>query len=273
MESSTGKRVAVAVGVSAAVAALAVYLFRDDGLDSQTDGRNSSKASDFLRRISTPADSRVLQLAEDEVWLLLRQVASAQEDMKRQVPLLVEQVRQQPRATLQDVCAMVKRAMPSDPLEMHGLTLHDFEHVLRSCDCYASLEAERARLLRPSMETPWQRHARRPDRPPERLPQDAVCLTAKDVLDIHEYLLSELQKLLEQFTASRLYTDEQWHSAQTVTVAVQVMLAARRLERYGASSEDVERAIALHREELGESTRFRELGQLMQVDLTFLMRL
>merc|ERR1719436_1411331 len=91
---------------------------------------------------------------------------------------------------------------------------------------------------------------------------------AKRVIEVHCFMLEELEKVVRYFHTIR---NKEQYDMKTVTLAAQAVVGAKVEQKYGLTSEDIERAVFQHHTTLATDQEFASVNMKMQSTMAQLM--
>lgn len=170
---------------------------------------------------------------------ILQEVLESQKSTEDILLKLIADLRAAP-LSFEDAYRRVQRAAPSDPLEKHGLSAIEFDALV---DQYQNDQVVRdcvAKIM--GMPTPA-----------SKTPEAVQQITVKQVIDIHTFMLSELEALLGAY-------DAKVHNSKVAVVAAQALVGARIEEKFKVTSKDLEGAVFMHHTMLATDADFTRLS-------------
>ena len=227
----------VVIGASAAVAAAALiaYLFRKET------GKSGVK-----KHLS--AD----EISKTQLLRILDEIHVAHEKMRVVTKKLSASILAS-KLNFEQTYQKVIESQPEDPLEKYGLSMIDFDRLLER-EQYDPEVRQRLTKLMAS---------------PDPATLDSTRdLSLAQVLDIHRFILKELQNVLKDVASlSGSY------ESKTVMIAAQAIVGAHVEGKFGASGDDVEVATSKLSMPLSGNAEFNSLNLQIQQVMTELMTL
>mmetsp|Transcript_84698 Transcript_84698/g.203060 ORF Transcript_84698/g.203060 Transcript_84698/m.203060 type:complete len:252 (+) Transcript_84698:71-826(+) len=228
-------KIALAAGGIAAAAVL-LYLFKarkhaGSFEDASKEGKKKEKAVESE------------DAAKEKLKDILKEMSKSHEQMKAFIKDLTQELRAKPMS-LVDTCARVRQVQPEDPLERHGLKMMDFDKLLERHQQDNEVRDAIAKIM--SAPTPNSTASER-----------IQAISVKDVIDVHKFMLQELEALIEEY--NRL-PDTKDLDARTVTIAAQAIVGARFEEEFNITSEDIESAVLTYHANLATDQDFAQVN-------------
>merc|ERR1719160_1362780 len=93
-------------------------------------------------------------------------------------------------------------------------------------------------------------------------------ISVKTVIDVHTFMLEELEKMLKYFNGIK---DQSSYDMKTVTIAAQALVGAKVEERFSITSEDIENAVLMHHTQLATDKEFANINIKIQNTMGKLM--
>lgn len=224
------QKVLIAAGGAAAVGSL-LYCLCSDGPETEEAGL-------------APA-------GRDTAIEILQEMVAAQSRVKDSMKVLSRELAEEPALTFEQIYAKVRAAEPADPLEARGMTPRDLESLLQSCHADPLVQRAMHELTAPLVgETAGEGSGGK-----------ARTMTLEEIVEVHAFMLEELQKFAENF---RGRSDRGSFSTKTVVVAAQAVLDSKTSAKFGVTSEDLGAAVMGKQDELKTSERFMSIHMQMQ---------
>jgi len=156
--------------------------------------------------------------------------------------------------SFEDTYERVRRVQPEDPLERHNVSMQDFDLILERFQHDSAVREAVTQIMgAPAASTSISAKV-------QQVPKDTL-------LRIHEYMLTELKKLVEYFDT----LDKKNYEMKTVTIAAQAVVGAKVEEEFGLTSDDIESAVLLHHHVLTADAEFARINTQMQLAMSHLM--
>merc|ERR1712217_1442 len=142
----------------------------------------------------------------------------------------------------------IKAVEPEDSLEKHRLSVADFDQLLREYGSDPQIK-EGVRRMMGVQNT--------------KVDADKVVLPVAKVIDVHAYMLEELNDLVTTVDALKKQVPREHYNMKTVTLAVQAIIDAKVEEKFSVKSGEVELAVIRHHGELAPDQKFANLSKQM----------
>jgi hypothetical protein len=235
MDSSSAiYKVAIATGVTLAVAALATYLFR----------KESGKSASSKKVLS--AD----EISKAQLLRILEEIHVAHEKMRLVTKKLSAAILAS-KLNFEQTYQRVIESQPEDPLEKYGLSMMDFDRLLEREQYDPEVRESLSKLMAS----------------PEPASLDSTKdLSLAQVLEIHRFILTELQTIVKDVSSLSGSYD-----SKTVMIAAQAIVGAHVEGKFGASGDDVEVATSKLSMPLSGNAEFNSLNLQIQQVMTELM--
>lgn len=235
------KGVLMAAG-AAGVAGVLYYLLREETEAKQLPAEDSGKE----RTVSADEDDLTF------VQTLLGEIVESQEKMKTHMKELTRELLTK-KLDFEQTYERVQRVQPDDPLERRGVAMSTFDQLLSKHQSNEKVREGIARIM---------------GQPPMQSGGGAPKASAQKVIEVHRFMLEELQKVVTHFKSVR----DKVFEVKTVTLAAQAVVGAKVEERFGLTSDDIESAVILHHEVLAQDKEFESLNLKMQQAMAELMQ-
>jgi len=232
----------VVAGGAAASGALLYYLLRSDYAEAEPKESKRERGK-----------VNVDDLTKNDVLEILTEVTKSQDALKSVIKDLTQELIKN-QLTLEQTYAKIKVSQPEDPLESYGISMNDFDVLLEKhqndptvIDAINRIMGSPSNML---------------------LNQKVQGVNRKTIVQIHEFMLIELKKLVEdiQKNPDRLSLD-----ARTLTMAAQVFIGARVETKFGLTSDEIESAVLYNHTGLANDPEFARLNVQMQATMSQLM--
>lgn len=242
------KRILLYAGGAAGAAAALYYLLREEPeTGSRGALREEAEASKDKKKL------RVENVTKEEVQEILGSIIESQEKMRAHMKALTKELLEK-QMSFEQAYARVREVQPEDPLERHGLSMTDFDQLLNRHQSDPQVRQGIVRIMGV------------PDAPPAG--EKISDVPASKTVEVHSYMLQELQKLLQHFHTVK---NKESYDVKTVTFAAQAVIGAKVEEKYGLTSEDIERAVVAHHTALATDQEFASINMKMQQTMAQLM--
>jgi len=156
--------------------------------------------------------------------------------------------------TLDQTYDRIKVSQPVDPLERYGISMSDFDLLLerhqqdqRVIDAINRIMGSPSNML---------------------INQKIQTISRKTIVQIHEFMLAELKKLVEEV---QKHPDRSSLDARTLTMAAQVFIGAKVESKFGLTSDEVESAVLFNHGVLSSDPEFARINVQMQATMSQLM--
>ena len=234
MDSSSAiYKVVIGASVAVATAALIAYLFR----------KESGKSA--IRK-SLTAD----EISKSQLLLILEEIHIAHEKMRVVTKKLSAAILAS-KLNFEQTYQRVIESQPEDPLEKYGLSMMDFDRLLEREQYDPEVRQSLTKLMAA---------------PEAASLQSSKDLSLAQVLDIHRFILSELQSIVKEVSSLSGSYD-----SKTVMIAAQAIVGAHVEGKFGATGDDVEVATSKLSMPLSGNSEFNNLNLQIQQVMTELM--
>jgi hypothetical protein len=136
---------------------------------------------------------------------------------------------------------------PEDPLERYGLSMNDFDQLLSKYQSDPEVRNGIAKIMGV------------PDS--DRGNDKTSTAKASRVVEVHCFMEEELSKVVKYFNK---LNNKDSYDVKLVTLAAQAIVGAKVEERFGWTSEDIERVVLKNHEELAKDQEFAKVNQKMR---------
>lgn len=242
------KKLLLYAGGAAGAAATLYYLLRED-TETSTRSVLLPEERDEQKKLR-PED-----VTKEQVQRILSEIVESQEIVRAEMKQITKELLQQPMS-FDVVYQRMNQVKPPDPLERFGLSTMEFDDLLTPYHKDPQIREGIARIMGSTTAT-----GDGVEGPPVSL---------KKVVEVHEFMLEELKKLVEYVSASN--SKDSW-SPKIVTLAGQAVVAAKVEERFGLTSEDIEVAVIKHQKQLAKDQEFANVNRKLQETMGLLMEL
>jgi hypothetical protein len=230
--SSTVTKVAIAATLALGAAAVVAFLMK----------RESKK---------TPKQVSADEVTREELLQILNEIQLAHDKMKIVTKQLSSEILGN-NLNFDQTYQKVLNTQPVDPLDKYGLSMADFDRLLEREQHDPAVRQSLAKLM--------------------AAPEPETMATSRElsvgqILDIHRFILAELQAVISEVQALRVGK----YDAKTVMIAAQAIVAARVERKFGASGDDVEAATAKLALALNGNAEFNNVNLQIQHVMTQLM--
>lgn len=234
---------------AAGVAAVLYYLMKDD---SKAQGKR--RISQETKEAPAAGTSKVEDMSKENVQTILGEIIDSQEKMKGYMKELTKELRTK-SLTFEQTYNRVREVQPVDPLETHKLSMMEFDQLL---DKYQGDPTVREAISK-IMGAPS----------PSAVQSEKVQnITVKTIITVHEFMLKELEDLVEKYQGMQKTTDL---DMKTVTIVAQAIVGAKMEEKFSITSEDIENAVLMYHTMLATDQEFASINTKIQHTMGKLM--
>jgi len=233
---------AAIAGGAAAAGAVLYYLVKNDYAEME---QNESKKDNVRVNVG--------ELTRNDVLEILRDIMKSQDLMKAVMKELTTELIQN-QLSFEQTYTKIKVSQPDDPLERYGISMTDFDMLLETHQQDHNVREAISRIMgAPSNVT---------------LSPKVQTVPRKTIVQIHDFMLSELKKLVEEFQShpDRLNLD-----ARTLTMTAQAIIGAKVETKFGLNSDEIESAVLFNHNALQSDTEFTRINVQMQATMSQLM--
>jgi len=241
------KRILLYAGGAAGAAAVLYYLLREEPEAKQPTRAAADETKDNKKKL------RVEDVTKEEVQGILNSIVESQEKMRTHMKALTQELLEK-NMTFEQAYARVREVQPEDPLERHGLSMVDFDQLLNKHQSDPQVRQGIVRIMGV------------PD--PPATGEKGSEVPASKTVEVHAFMLQELDKLLQYFQTVK---NKESYDVKTVTLAAQAVVGAKVEQKYGLTSEDIERAVVTHHTALATDQEFANINMKMQQTMAQLM--
>eukprot|EP00930_Biecheleria_cincta_P044757 TRINITY_DN30823_c0_g1_i1.p1 TRINITY_DN30823_c0_g1~~TRINITY_DN30823_c0_g1_i1.p1 ORF type:complete len:252 (+),score=74.46 TRINITY_DN30823_c0_g1_i1:504-1259(+) len=225
------KALLLAGGLAGGAAALWYLLLKEDGAKTAVAAVANSKAD---RRVGA-----MEEITKEQLMQILKEIIVSQDEMKAYIKILTEELLSK-SLTFDETYKKVREVQPKDPLDRYGLSMTDFDKLLDKHQKDPDVRESIAKIMgAPS---------------PSNLASDKVQnISVKKVIDIHNFMLEELEKLVADFQKT---PGKESFDMKTVTIAAQAIVGSKIQAKFGITSEDIESAVLMYHAHLATDQDF-----------------
>lgn len=242
------KAVVLAAG-TAGVAAVLYYLLREEPETKVTlEGSSNNKKARKLR---------VDEISIEQVQQILSEIVDSQEKMRTHMKDLTRELLAK-QLNFEQTYIRVREVQPEDPLERYGLGMAEFDMLLSKYQHDPKVKEGIARIMGVPTTTSTKSPTEKASPP----------VPARTVIDVHTFMLEELEKLVKYFSTIK---NKESYDMKTVTLAAQAVVGAKVEEKFGLTSEDIERGVIQHHSTLATDQEFAIVNVKMQQAMALLM--
>ncbi|CAE7867787.1 unnamed protein product [Symbiodinium necroappetens] len=181
--------------------------------------------------------------AKEQLKQILKEMIKCQEQMKSFIKELTQELGTT-ALSFHETCQRVKQVQPADPLESRGLKVMDFDKLLLKHQHDSDVRDAIAKI----MGAP---------NPTNAVSDKIQSISVKDIIDIHTFMLQELQQLIKEYTGS---DSKEAFDTKTVTIAAQAIIGSKFETQFGLTSEDVESAVLMYHANLATDQNFAQIN-------------
>eukprot|EP00915_Cephaloidophora_sp_WS-2016_P012029 GHVH01017494.1.p1 GENE.GHVH01017494.1~~GHVH01017494.1.p1 ORF type:complete len:270 (-),score=45.68 GHVH01017494.1:70-879(-) len=196
---------------------------------------------------------RVENIKLDEVVKILNNIRTIQKETQTFLKDLVIQLSVEPKS-LAEVYEIVERDTPADPLASDGISMKAFDDILTRFEneptVNALIESIMSNDITPSCDT---------DRE----------LSTEKIIEIHQFMHSELVKLVQE--AKAIAASGKKQDSRYATMASQAVVGSKVLKNYGVEPQDVEACLMTKYSVLQYNHEFLKVSVQMQAAMGELM--
>mmetsp|Transcript_110653 Transcript_110653/g.219962 ORF Transcript_110653/g.219962 Transcript_110653/m.219962 type:complete len:259 (+) Transcript_110653:57-833(+) len=252
----TWQRMLLYAGGAAGVAAVLYYLLREEPEGSKTaegeeDAEDGGRSQAKKKGLGTDAQS--VEVTKEQVQEILDSIVESQEKMKAHMKAITKELLEKQLDFMQ-IYTRVCEVQPEDPLARRGISMMDFDQLLSKHQSDPQVRRGIERIMGA------------PDAPAPG--EKAPDVPARRIVEVHAFMLQELEMLLQQFHT--IQTKEAL-DPKSVTVAAQAIIGAKVEEKFGLTPEDIERAVIAHHTKLATDQEFASISMKMQATMAQLM--
>lgn len=240
------KKLVLAAGGTAGVLALLYYLLKEEN-DA---GKRLSVESDEKKKVGIAVE----EITKEQVQQILQEIIKSQEQMKVYMKELTQELLKD-SLTFEQTYQKVREVQPIDPLEKYGLSMMDFDQLLDKHQSDPSVREAIAKI----MGAP---------NPSSCASEKVQAITVKKIIDVHNFMLEELDKLVRDVQALQ---NKETYDMKTVTIAAQAIVGAKIESKFAITSEDIESAVLMYHTMLATDQEFAAINIKIQHTMGKLM--
>mmetsp|Transcript_11395 Transcript_11395/g.21537 ORF Transcript_11395/g.21537 Transcript_11395/m.21537 type:complete len:248 (+) Transcript_11395:79-822(+) len=188
--------------------------------------------------------------SKEGVLQALQDMKSQQEQLREQLKTLAAEV-QSKSLSLSQVCSRCAEMQVADPLEKYSVSTVEFNKTLAQYEEDAAVQEAIAALM---------------GAPPggaAAVTEAAASLTPKKLLEIHNFMLAEYQKLASAEKASK--------DVKILSFAAQAYVAGKTEAQFKIGSKDIEDALLTHQGALTSNSEFAAVNIKLQQTIAKMM--
>lgn len=201
-----------------------------------------SGANDGRRDDRKASKSRVITMSKEEILAVLNHWLASVEKMRSHMKTITETLLEKTE-TFEQVYQSIKAVEPEDTLAKYGLS-----------------EAEFDELLNMHRDDPQVKEGLRKIAQIDAKGAGANEISAKKVIEVHAFMLSELDSLV-----SSVGREKDGYDRNTMSIAAQAIVGANVQKKFSLSAEDIEHAVLTHHIELAKDREFVRISKGMQI--------
>jgi len=233
---------AALAGSAAAAGVVAYYLFKNDSTEAQQSETKKEKG-----RVN------VDEMTRNDVLEILQDILKSQETMKTVMKSLTQELIKN-QLTLNQTYNKIKVSQPEDPLDKYGVSMADFDVLLEKHQHDPNVRDAISRIMGAPSNM--------------NLNSKIQGVSRKTIVQIHEFMLTELKKLVEEF---QKHPDRLTLDARTLTMTAQAIIGARVESKFGLTSDEIESAVLFNHSSLISDSEFARVNVQMQQTMSQLM--
>lgn len=218
------------LGVAGAISALAAVVFCTAKVGRRREAETRGVSSEFV-----PTSG----VSKEKMRQILQEVLESQKATEDILLKLITDLRTTP-LSFEDAYQRVREIVPSDPLEKHGLSAIEFDALVDQYQDDHVVQDSVAKIMGGPT-------------PTSKTPEAVQQITVRQIVDIHAFMLAELEALLGAY-------DAKVHSSKVAVVAAQALVGARIEEKFKVTSKDLEGAVFMHHTTLATDSDFTRLS-------------
>ena len=244
MSDLSTKLIITAAAVAASVG-VAYYLFRkEEQTISAVSETTLTKPKAEVKKIDPSA------VSVEELLEIMEKIVIAQNSMKGVMKGITEAIKDN-NLSFPAAYELVKERQPTDPMEDLGLGMDEFDNLLDKYQEDPRVLDAIARIMGPSED--------------EVASDDGKILAVKELIDIHRFMLEELQQISTELKRMPSF------DPRAATATAQVLVGARVEKNFSTTSTAVERSVMIHQNQLAGNHEFATINMMMQQAMTELM--
>merc|ERR1711920_665352 len=190
---------------------------------------------------------RVDEISKEQVQQILQEIIRSQGQMKHYMKDLTKELCSK-SLSFEQTYQRVKEVQPEDPLEKYGLSMMEFDQLLDKHQSDPLVKEAIAKIMGAPM-------------PGSTTPDRVQSITVKKIIDVHKFMLEELEKLVQNFQA---LPNKEQYDMKTVTIAAQACVGSKVEATFGITSEDIENAVLFHHTMLATDQEFASINMQIQ---------
>lgn len=190
--------------------------------------------------------SSTAHVSGETVLGILEEIICSQEQMKLCQKLLIVTLSAQDLA-FEEIYARVRDSQPTDPLEQHGLSMTEFDQLLKKYHDEPGVREAVAKVRGVSGSGSLTSD------------ENAQRIDVETIIKVHLFMVEQLESLMRQLR-DRKCSEESDYDTKIVCIVLQAIVGAKIQEQFGLSSEDIETAVMMHRAELNTHTEFASVN-------------
>jgi len=198
--------------------------------------------------------SKVEAISKVTVQKILTEIIESQEIMKLCMKELTKKLRAE-NLSFEQTYDKVKEVQPSDPLDRYNLSMVEFDQLLDEHQSDPTVRESIAKIMgAPNVSA--------------AASEKAQGVTVKVVIDVHAFMLQELEKLVDSYQGMQKNRDL---DMKTVTIVAQAIVGAKVEQKFDITSEDIETAVMMHHTRLAADQEFAKINSKIQHTMGRLM--
>lgn len=196
---------------------------------------------------------KVEKFPVEKVRQILSEIVESQEKMKAHMKALTKELLNK-SLTFDQTYQRVQEVQPEDPLEKCGLSMMDFDQLLTKHQADPQVREGIQRIMSPADPSSGEGQGEPP--------------SAARVIEVHALMLRSLEEIVRDFQALK---NKEAYDKKTVVLAAQALIGTRVEEKFGLTSEEIERAVMANHTVLATDQEFAQVNMKMQAMMASLM--
>ncbi|CAD7962845.1 unnamed protein product [Amoebophrya sp. A25] len=193
------------------------------------------------------------KVSAEQMVQLLEEIVASQYEMKTLMDRLNVEI-QQGDLSFPQICELVDNRKPRDLLVEKGISIKRFTSLLEEFSGNPTIRAKVVNLTQATADSTS--GSSKVVITPEQAAALAQNFTVKDVVQIHEFMLDELHKIMQSKDGSLMAK----YTSRVATISSQAYVGKLVKAKYNLTSEQLEALVTHYNTALGSDQRFFELG-------------
>jgi len=249
MDAQRVKNLIFAAGGAAAIGAVAYYLLKREPKEKALLAEASGK-----KEAAAQAVESTDKFSKEQVLQILQEITKSHEKMNGYMKELTQELLGK-QMTFDQIYQRVKQVQPADPLEKYGLSMVSFDQLLDKHQGDQGVRESIAKIMgAPNINSC---HS-----------EKVQAITVKTIIDVHTYMLEELDTLVKDFLA---LPNKDSYNMQIVTIAAQVIVGSKVEAKFAVTSQDIESAVLMYHTMLATNQEFAAINIKIQQTMGKLM--